>query len=298
MDGRHKMDVVEWVNAPDAVFLRQRTPSRFCPPAVVGLAGTLLIHAIAIQSLHFANRVFKIQPPEIPEPAGSGVHFKSDSAENLVLIGLPLSVNTRAQIAVDFAGIRALNKVALAKPVDPDPPVFPSVEALALDEQPESGAVSASGDAENRSHLIGIYSGQIQARIERAWSRPRTPVNDANNSATDSVDYFHCQVQIVQDSVGNVQEILLLNCNGTPAWQRSLVAAIQQASPLPAPPDPKVFSRSISLNLTGYQYVAGRSEDGYETSRLEVAQAVAPARPLLQPPASSPSRSMDDLSAR
>jgi hypothetical protein len=291
------MEVLEWVNAPHAIVSQQHTSSRLWSPAILGLAGTLLMHATVIESLYVANRSHDAHPPEILEAGGRGVGSKSDSAENLVLIDLPLSVNYRDQVTVNVAAIRALSKAAFAMPVDPDPPVFPSVETLALDEQSESAAISASGDGEDRTRLIGIYSGQVQARIERAWSRPRTPVNDGNNPT--NVDYFHCEAQIVQDSGGNVQEILLLNCNGTPSWQRSLVLAIQQASPLPAPPDPAVFSRSMSLNLVGNPYVAGRSEDGYETLRVEAAQATTPARHLLQMvPESLPFRPIDEVPAR
>jgi hypothetical protein len=297
------MDIVEWVNAPHAIVSQRHTSARFCPPAMIGLVGTLLIHASAIPSLYFSDHAPIVHPREMAEPTGFGTHSKAESADNLVLINLPSIVNTRARITVDVAATRVVNKVVLEMPFDPDPPVFPNIETLPLDEQPESGAVLANGNGngEDSARLMGIYSGQIQARIERAWNRPRTPVNDGSDPAhaRDLVDYFRCQVQIVQDSGGNVQEILLPNCNCTPAWQRSLVMAIQQASPLPAPPDPKVFSRSVSLNLVGYPYVAGRSEDGYETSRVEVAQAVAPASPEPQmAPEPSPSTPIDRTISR
>jgi hypothetical protein len=131
-----------------------------------------------------------------------------------------------------------------------------------------------SGDGAERARLFGIYSGQIQARVERVWRRPRTPVNDGGDSTNprNSVEYFHCNVQIVQDPIGNVQEILLPNCNGSVTWQRSLVLAIQQASPLPAPPSPAVFSHTMALNFVGFAYIAGTSDDEYEISRVETAQ--------------------------
>jgi hypothetical protein len=132
------------------------------------------------------------------------------------------------------------------------------------DRKPESSV--DSGDGVEHARLLGIYSGQIQARVQRIWSWPRTSVNDNSMtpSAANAVDYFQCQVQIVQDSVGNVQEILLANCNGSVVWQHSLVVAIQQASPLPAPPSPTVFSRILTLNFVGYPYVSGGSDQGYE----------------------------------
>ena len=71
-------------------------------------------------------------------------------------------------------------------------------------------------------------------------------------------------MQIVQDSGGNVQEILLPNCNGSPAWQGSLVRAIQQASPLPAPPSESVFSHAILVDFVGFQYLTGAPDDEHD----------------------------------
>jgi hypothetical protein len=75
---------------------------------------------------------------------------------------------------------------------------------------------------------------------------------------------FRCQVEIVQDAHGNVAEILLPNCNGSVAWQQSLVSAIREASPLPAPPDQKVFSKSITLQFVSFAYRPGDPADNYE----------------------------------
>jgi hypothetical protein len=47
-----------------------------------------------------------------------------------------------------------------------------------------------------------------------------------------------------------VQEIEIAQCNGDIRWQTSLVHAIQSASPLPAPPDPKVFSHTLTFEFT------------------------------------------------
>ena len=65
-------------------------------------------------------------------------------------------------------------------------------------------------------------------------------------------DIFRCVVQIRQDDKGNVQEVLLIDCNGTEAWRRSLVVAINQSSPLPAPPIPSVFERALTMTFEGY----------------------------------------------
>ncbi len=133
----------------------------------------------------------------------------------------------------------------------------------------EDQALTNLGDGDLRNNdktrWNGIYSGQMRARIERIWERPRSPVNESvDPSALNRADYFNCQVQIRQDSRGNVLEVLLPNCNGSWKWQRSLVLAIQHASPLPAPPDVSVFSNSVTLTFIGYTYAEGMSEDEYE----------------------------------
>lgn len=120
-------------------------------------------------------------------------------------------------------------------------------------------------DGAERAALFQRYTGQIQARIERAWMRPRTGFE---------AGLFNCRVQIVQDRHGNVVETTLQRCNGAPAWQGSLVQAIQTASPLPAPPDPEVFADALTLEFTSAQYQAGGDEEGFEPER-RLAQASA-----------------------
>ena len=93
--------------------------------------------------------------------------------------------------------------------------------------------------------LYGRYLGQIQARIERAWLRPRTAIGS---------DLFRCQVRIDQGRGGEVGDVTLQRCNGTVQWQQSLVRAIEDASPLSAPPNPAVFTSHVVLvfRSTGY----------------------------------------------
>jgi hypothetical protein len=117
--------------------------------------------------------------------------------------------------------------------------------------------------------MFGRYQGQISARIERAWIRPRTPVDDSKGNATalDNAQRetpFVCQVQIRQDPRGNVEEVLLLHCNGTEAWRHSLVVAINQSSPLPAPPIPSVFARNVTMTFEAQPYEPGAPEYEYE----------------------------------
>jgi hypothetical protein len=134
---------------------------------------------------------------------------------------------------------KTLEKVALLIP-DVDLPVTPDATVA---------------DAGRLSAMYGRYIGQITARIDRAWLRPRTPIGASS---------FSCQVAVNQDAVGNVMQTVLEQCDGDTRWQLSLVQAIQSASPLPAPPDPDVFSRTLHLAFTAEAYSPNRSPDEYE----------------------------------
>jgi TonB C terminal len=269
------MDVVVWRYAPRPVAARNGVPHPYWPSTTIGIIGTLLVHALIIPSAYLASRGAKSSAPEIQESA-SVVNSNVDSMEGLVLITLPTDANPGYTMPRDMSLPLSPIKMAAIPRERVDPPALLDVEILPLsDEQP----VKLTGDGEDgaeRARFQGIYSGQIRARIERIWRRPKTPVGEGTSGAIPVAadESFQCQVQIVQDSNGNVQETLLLNCNGSAVWQRSLIVAIQQASPLPAPPSTTVFTTTLSLNIVGYPYVAGGSDAGYETSKVKSAEVV------------------------
>jgi len=135
-----------------------------------------------------------------------------------------------------------------------------------VEESEDAAANEAAGDQAGHALLFGRYMGQISARIERAWQRPRTQIGAPS---------FLCRVQINQDRAGNVREVTLQRCGGSVRWQASLVHAIEAASPLPAPPDPDVFSNLVSLEFDADAYVPGGSEEGFEPDTQEAVTAAA-----------------------
>jgi hypothetical protein len=234
-------------------------------PTFIGFIGTLLIHALLVPSAYMSSRAGKTRAPETHE-LGSLVKSKGDSMESLVLITLPTTSSRSITIAQDVSVQIELSKNTVISPLEHDFAGWLDQEILALDEEPPTAAPGDGGEAAEQARLFGIYSGQIRARVERIWRRPRTPVQETDGGVPSAVtdESFRCQVQIVQDTNGFVKEVLLPRCNGSPAWQRSLVMAIQQASPLPAPPSTHVFSQSIVLDFVGLPYVSGAAEEDYE----------------------------------
>jgi hypothetical protein len=117
---------------------------------------------------------------------------------------------------------------------------------------------ASSADLQAQAALFGRYLGQIQARVERVWRRPRVSLG---------ADGFDCRIQLRQTRTGEVTEVTLLDCGSELSWQLSLVRAIEGASPLPAPPDPSVFAESLQLKFHSAGYDASGSDDGFEPIR-------------------------------
>jgi hypothetical protein len=258
MDSQNRFDVDDWRDSPTPILPKRDVTPHFLSPTLMGILGTLLLHALVIQSLPF-GRGPKEKPPETRQLAASLAKRQADTEEGLVLINLATPLNSQQTTTpAVLTSLPDFNKIRIKTPVNVDQPAF--LETLALSEDEPAKPATDTGDSAEQARLFGIYTGQIQARIDRVWLRPRSPVNETD----DTGDSFQCEAQIVQDSKGNVQEILLPRCNGSASWQHSLVVAIQQASPLPAPPSAKVFSKSITLSFVGLAYALSSSEDGYE----------------------------------
>jgi hypothetical protein len=175
----------------------------------------------------------------------------------LVIVQMPAASPLQRLEEVASRGLASSNEAI--RIVSPDPtPAFEVTDSENADDSAE--ATQSVGDPAVQSILFGRYTGQINARINRSWRRPRSAVTTDGGGS----DTFRCQARITQDSHGNVKEIELMSCNGNGAWQQSLVDAIQRASPLPAPPSPTVFTRALTLMFEAHTYMSDSPEGDYE----------------------------------
>jgi TonB C terminal len=270
--GNRKILVENWNETRSPIATDIGALRQLLPPGAIGLLGTLLLHSVVIQSVIVGYRAQKTHPRD-DQVLGASLS-KSDitPAENLVLIDLVSSSAGKVHDDLPVFAGAAITMTPIPK-IHPDPLPLLDLGTIALSDDQEAAPPIDGGDGNERARLVGIYSNQMKARVERIWLRPRTPVNEESNDSKSAnrVEYFQCQVQVVQDPRGNVQEVLLPSCNGTATWRRSLVVAIQQASPLPAPPSPTVFSRTVTLNFVAYPYHSGGSEDDYEPALAHTA---------------------------
>jgi colicin import membrane protein len=89
--------------------------------------------------------------------------------------------------------------------------------------------------AENAG-LLNQYIAMIEQRVVRNWNRPP--------SARTGLE---CRVRVAQTPSGTVLSVQIDQCNGDAAVKQSIEAAVMRSSPLPPPPDPRLFERNLVL---------------------------------------------------
>jgi len=274
---RGRVIVTEWRYEPPADRgnkpVRNRV-SRKSYSAWIGAAGSLLLHALLLLSVLLGAQAAKVRRPDVQGAGAARILSPAAPSETLILLNLSTPVKSGAQLTEDFASAGLLPVDLRVTLISPDSLPRLDIRAdLAADDKKAEAPID-SGDPAIRAALFGRYTGQIDARIERAWRRPRSPVR-GDEASLDGLGFtahrtpaiadepFECQVRILQDRQGNVQEIQLLRCNGSMAWRQSLVTAIITASPLPAPPSPTVFSDALTLTFVGHPFTSGSDADDH-----------------------------------
>ncbi len=93
----------------------------------------------------------------------------------------------------------------------------------------EEGATTAVN-----AGLLNVYVGMISQKVMRNWIKPPTAKQG-----------LECEVKVSQAQGGTVLSVEVGRCNGDAAVRSSIEAAVQRASPLPSPPDPRLFQRNL-----------------------------------------------------
>jgi colicin import membrane protein len=87
-----------------------------------------------------------------------------------------------------------------------------------------------------RAGLMGQYVAVLRQRVQRNWIRP--PEVQAG---------LKCEVIVNQIPGGEVVGVRFGQCNADDVVRRSIEAAVLRASPLPPPPDPSLFERTLKF---------------------------------------------------
>jgi hypothetical protein len=224
--------------------------------AVLAAGGSILLHLAAFAPLILGGAASSRRAS--PLPIGAVENVQQDSGALSAFF-----VNEDASGSNSVAQEDVPEEKFLRGPVLPEvlalltQPAISIEGAVAQDENAsnQSAQSEAAGDAQGRALLFGRYLGQISARISRAWVRPRASIDGGA---------FGCRARISQDHRGKIQEVELQGCTADARWQLSLVHAIESASPLPAPPDPGVFTPTVTLEFESAVYSPQADPDLFE----------------------------------
>jgi colicin import membrane protein len=104
-------------------------------------------------------------------------------------------------------------------------------EELRRQLEEEEGVMEARG-----STAMAQYVAIIRQHVERRWIRPPSARED-----------LECEVRVVQAPGGAVLSAQVTRCNGDTAVRQSIETAVMRSSPLPPPPDPRLFERTLVL---------------------------------------------------
>jgi len=73
----------------DEGIVKARPQRRFLSPTAIGVLGTLLVHALVLQSALLGSRAHKIRVLEVQGPGAALIKSDAVPAETLILIELP-----------------------------------------------------------------------------------------------------------------------------------------------------------------------------------------------------------------
>lgn len=202
------------------------------------------MHGLFVATVMFGGAARKgLVPPDQVGAGASALGSTAEAPEAMQLVDLRhVDPSTTPLEAVASLGIELPQAALVIASLDPLPP-----PVLEIDLAEEGESTEAAGETQGHAAMFGRYVGQISARIERAWLRPRSDIGER----------FSCQTKIEQDRRGYVLSVELRRCNGDAQWQRSLVVAIEHASPLPSPPVPAVFANTLVLDFSASPFEAG-----------------------------------------
>ena len=84
--------------------------------------------------------------------------------------------------------------------------------------------------------LLAQYVYQIQRKVEINWNAPASMTKG-----------WACEVLVVQNRFGEVQNVQMKQCTGSEAFKSTVERAVRKASPLPEAPNNDVFEKKLNF---------------------------------------------------
>jgi len=93
----------------------------------------------------------------------------------------------------------------------------------------------AKQSAENQK-LLAQYVYQIQRKVEANWNAPASMIKG-----------WSCEVLVLQNRFGEVQNVQMKKCTGSEAFKSTVERAVRKASPLPEAPNNDIFEKKLNF---------------------------------------------------
>jgi hypothetical protein len=280
---REREPTVIVITEEEAAPMRARyRPASPWPARALGAVVTAVVHMLLSAPFVLGYGAHQVRQRPADGPGSVAWASQGEQAESMMLLDLSSisksPVEETPTPAIDAVGITPDELELQLVSVDPTPP-----PDLKFDEEAEEAETNnqAAGDPAGNAVLFGRYMGHVAARIERAWMRPRSAVEAGQ---------FDCRARISQDRTGNVLSVDLFECSADEVWKKSLTSAILRASPISAPPEPWLFTNTLTLSFSAQQYEDGKTAEYlYEPVIRRVAmQETAFSQPAPVGPGSEP----------
>ena len=256
--------------AAGTYFTNSVFPSPRRSAVVIGVLGTALLHTLLVLPFFLD---LSLAQDRVLNRSGAGASALSSPNEPLMTIVFIDEVSPAVErlaplelLDLTSRGVELPELPVVLLSPDPSPATHADPKS---EDTSDTTSPEAAADRAQHALLYGRYLGQIQARIERAWMRPRSQIG---------APQFSCGARIAQDRKGDVVDVKLDHCKGTPQWQQSLESAIRTASPLPAPPDPSVYADRLWLTFRSEGFRPDGSADGFEPEGRRTFVAANPSR--------------------
>jgi colicin import membrane protein len=226
-----------------ALFAGVVLPSRDLPPAVppVPIAATIVDQAIlqAAASLRAEER--RRADTQRRQAEAAARRQEAALAAKRAVAEREVTAKAQARRKAELAAQRRAEEQARVRAVEESRRAA-SEARLRGEREAELRARLAAEEQQTGAAASGLkaqYVAAIQAHVERRWFRP-PGIRPGTN----------CTVHVLQIPGGEVVGLRFGECAGGEALRRSIETAVQNASPLPAPPEPALFEREIRLVFT------------------------------------------------
>ncbi len=170
MIGKKRIEIVEWTPAVETTYVAKKPSQtrRQISPLAIGLLGTLFLHGVALLGSLHTRSISTVETSTVQTDKPRAIYERME----LVMVDLLAQHSS----SLEEAGFltQSLSRKSLTQSLRHRQISPPTVAPLMIDSPAESSPAASAPTPADELRLKNLYSGQIRARVERAWRKPRS----------------------------------------------------------------------------------------------------------------------------